>query len=176
MMIMIDDHLKILTDEDVKDFIAIDFSEYFKSIRKEQNYRKVAKSLVLTTPDEVEKYVQSNSSDNCVVHHYGVEILNLFDPELQMLNTKPEIKNKLKELLSESKKFKVQAILVLEYKKRNDHKIFHSSAKPIASDSDIKEAFRSLHQSIMTKIKKCASKDCIALNVIIKHRIKIFEC
>ena len=66
----IDDYLKILTDEDVKDFIAIDFSEYFKSIRKEQNYRKVAKSLVLTTPDEVEKYVQSNSSDNCVVHHY----------------------------------------------------------------------------------------------------------
>ena len=38
----IDDYLKILTDEDVKDFIAIDFSEYFKSIRKEQNYRKVA--------------------------------------------------------------------------------------------------------------------------------------
>ena len=91
----IDDYLKILTDEDVKGFIAIDFSEYFKSIRKEQNYRKVAKSLVLTTPDEVEKYVQSNSSDNCV-HHYNVEILNLFDPELQLIKTRPVIKNKLK--------------------------------------------------------------------------------
>ena len=48
------------------------FTEYFKSVREEQNLRKVAKLLYisLTTPDEVEKYVQSNSSDNCVVHHY----------------------------------------------------------------------------------------------------------
>ena len=93
----IDDYLKILTDEQVKDFVAINFSEYFKSIREEQNLRKVAKSLYifLTTPDEVEKYVQSNSSDNCV-HHYNVEILNLFDPELQLIKTRPVIKNKLK--------------------------------------------------------------------------------
>ena len=86
-----------MTDEEVEDFVAINFSEYFKSIREEQNLRKVAKSLYifLTTPDEVEKYVQSNSSDNCV-HHYNVEILNLFDPELQLINTKPVIKNKLK--------------------------------------------------------------------------------
>ena len=55
-----------------------------------------------------------------------------------MINTKPIIKNKLKELLSELKKFKVQSI-VLEYKKGNGHKIFHSSAKLISSDSDIDE-------------------------------------
>ena len=56
----IDDYLKILTDEEVKDFVAINFSEYFQSIREEQNLRKVAKSLYifLTTHDEVEKYVQ----------------------------------------------------------------------------------------------------------------------
>ena len=71
-----------MTDEEVKDFVAIHFSEYYKSIREEQNRRKVAKSLCifLATPDEVKKYVQSNSSDNCI-HHYNVEILNLFDPE-----------------------------------------------------------------------------------------------
>ena len=96
----IDDYLKILTDEEVKDFVTVNFSEYFKStkeklyskLNEEQNIRKVAKSLYifLTTPDEVEKYVQSNSSDNCV-HHYNVEILNLFDRELQMINTKPII-------------------------------------------------------------------------------------
>ena len=138
----IDDYLKILTDEQVKDFVAINFSEYFKSIREEQNLRKVAKSLYifLTTPDEVENYVESNFSDSCV-HHYNVEILNLFDPELQLINTKPVIKNKLKELQSELKKFKVQTILVLDYKKRNDHKIFYSSAKLIANDSDIDEAY-----------------------------------
>ena len=49
------------------------------------------------------------------MHHYNVEILNIFDPELQLINTKPMIKNKLKELLSELKKFKGQTILALDY-------------------------------------------------------------
>ena len=109
----IDDYLKILANEEVEDFIAINFSEHFKSKREEQNLRKAVKSLYifLTTSDEVEKYVQSNSSDNCV-HHYNVKILNIFDPELQSINTKPVTKKKLKELISELKKFKVQTILV----------------------------------------------------------------
>ena len=84
--------------------------------------------------------------------------MNLFDPELQLINTKPVIKNKLKELLSELKKFKVQTILVLDYKKRNDCKIFHSSAKLIGSDSEIGETFKSMHQIIMTKIKNMLVK------------------
>ena len=94
----IDDYLKISTDEEVKDFVAIKFSEYFKFVREEQNLRKVAKLLYIfpTTPDKVKKYVQSNSSDNCR-HHYNVEILNIFDQELQLITTKPVIKNKLKE-------------------------------------------------------------------------------
>ena len=89
----IDDYLRTLTDEEVKDFMAINFKEYFKSIREEQNFRKVAKLLYvfLTTPDEVEKYVQSNSFGNCI-HRYNVEILNLFDTELQLINIKPAIK------------------------------------------------------------------------------------
>ena len=98
--------------------------------------------------------MQSNSCDNCV-HNYNVQTLNLFDPELQLINTKPVIKNKLKELLSELKKFKIQTLLFLDYKKRNDRKIFHSSAKLIASDSDIDESFKSMHQHIMT------DEDCI---------------
>ena len=171
-----DDYLKISTDEEVKDFVAIKFSEYFKFVRAEQNLRKVAKLLYifLTTPDEVKKYVQSNSSNNCR-HHYNVEILNIFDRELQLIITNPVIKNKLKELLSEFKKFKVQTILVLDYMKKKDLKIFHSSAKLIASDSDIDEAFKSMHQNIMIKIKNYASKDLIVLHVIIMHS-KISEC
>ena len=45
----IGDYLKIMTDDEVKDFVVINFGEYF---------RKVAESLYifLTTPDEVEKY------------------------------------------------------------------------------------------------------------------------
>ena len=157
-----------MTDEEAKDFVAINFSEYFKSIREEQNLRKVAKLLYifLTTPDKVEKYGESNYSDNCV-HHYNVEILNLFDPELQLINTKPVIKNKLKELLSELKKFKVQTILVLDYKKRNDHKIFHPNATLIANFSDNDESFKFIHQSIITKMKNYANKNWIILDVII---------
>ena len=41
----IDDYLRILTNEEVKDFVAIDFNEYLKSTKEEQNVRKVAKSL-----------------------------------------------------------------------------------------------------------------------------------
>ena len=55
----IDHYLNILTDEEVKDFVAINFSEYFKSskLSEEQNIRKVAKSLYifLATLDEIEK-------------------------------------------------------------------------------------------------------------------------
>ena len=102
--------------------------------------------------------MQSNSSDNCV-HCYNIEILNLLDPELQLINTKPIIKNELRELLSELKKFKVHTVLVLMHKERNDHKIFHSSTKLIASDSDIDEAFIYMHQSILTKMKNYACED-----------------
>ena len=118
--------------------------------------------------------MQLNSSDK-YVHHYNIEIFNLFDTELHMINTKLMIKSKLKELLSESKNFKVETILVLKYKKRNDCKIFHSSTKLIASNSDIDEAFISMLQNIMTKIKNYASEGWFALDVIIKCSIKIFE-
>ena len=181
----IDDYFEILTDQEVKDFVVINFSEYFKStkqklyskLNEEQNLRKVTKLLYLflTTPDEVEKYVEiirSTSSDNCI-HHYNVEILNIFNLELQLINIKPIIKNKLKEFLSELRKFKIQTILVLDYKKRNERKFFHSCTKIIVCNSDINEH---LHQNIMTKIKNYACEDWIVLIVIIKQSIKNFEC
>ena len=165
-----DEYLEILTDEEVKDFVAISFSE---SIKEEKNLIKVAKSLYffLRTPNEV----QSNFPDNCI-HHYNVRTLNLFDPELQLINTKLVIKKKLNTFLNELKDFKVQTVLVLDYKKRNDYKIFHSSTKLAANDSDIDEAFKSMHQSITTKIKNYACEGWIVLDGIIKHSIKIFEC
>ena len=70
------DYLKVLTDEKVKDFVAIKFGEYFNSIIKEKSLRKVAKLLYIFLTKE-EKYVESNSSGNCI-HRYNVEILNLF--------------------------------------------------------------------------------------------------
>ena len=51
-----DDYFKILTDEEVKEFAAIKFSEYFKTKKEEKNPRKVAKSyyIFLTTPEELD--------------------------------------------------------------------------------------------------------------------------
>ena len=49
-------------------------------------------------------------------------------------------------------------------------------SKLIASDSDTDEAFKSMYQSIMAKIKNYASEDCIVLDVFIKRTIKSFDC
>ena len=64
----IDAYLKILTNDEVKDFVAINFSEYFKhtteklysKLSEEQNLRRVVESLyiLVTTPDEVGKYIE----------------------------------------------------------------------------------------------------------------------
>ena len=114
----IGDSLKILTDDEVRDFAVMNFSVYIKFTRQkvyskqsgEQNFRKVAESLCLSKiPDEVQKHVemmQSSYSDNCICH-YNIKILNLFDQELQLINTKLIIKNKFSKLLSDFKKFKV---------------------------------------------------------------------
>ena len=69
---------KNLIDDEVKDFVTINFSKYLKSMRKkfyskqneEQNLKKVGKSLYIfpTISDEVEDYakmMQSNSSEKC---------------------------------------------------------------------------------------------------------------
>ena len=38
-----EDYLRIFTDKEVKDFVLINFSEQFKSMREEQNLMNVAK-------------------------------------------------------------------------------------------------------------------------------------
>ena len=78
--------------------------------------------------------------------------------------------------LNVSKPFKVQTVLVLKHKKRGDHNIYHSCTRLTTNDSGIDEAFKSMHQSIMTKTKIYASKEWIVLDAVIKHGINIFEC
>lgn len=116
--------------------------------------------------------MQSSCSDNCICN-FDMNILNLFHPELPLINTKPIIKNKLKELLNELFSH-AQSMLLLEYKKY-DHKTFHSSAELVARNSDINETFKDMHQSIMTKIINFGSKDGVA-EIIVKHSMKIVEC
>ena len=58
------------------------------------------------------------------------------------------IKNKLKVLLRELKKFRQY-----ECKKRNNRKIFHSSTK-FSGNSDIDESFKSMYQKYYDKNEK----------------------
>ena len=91
----------------------------------------------LTTADEVEKYVQlvektetkirvqSSSSGDCLCC-YNIKIMHIYDPELQLINTKHVIKNKLKDLFGDLRKFKALKMLLSEYKKRDDHISMHN--------------------------------------------------
>ena len=69
----IDDCLKMLTDNKLKDIVVINFGACFKSTRKiAELLRKVAELIFifLATPDEVHKYgmmMQSRSSDYYVL-------------------------------------------------------------------------------------------------------------
>ena len=66
------DYLKILTDDEVKDFLVINFGEYFKStnrelyskLNKKKNIKKVTESLYifLTVPNAVEKHSDIDDS------------------------------------------------------------------------------------------------------------------
>ena len=96
----IDDCLQNIDWWERKGFVAINFSEYVKSMRREGNLRKIAKPLYIfiATPDQVENYVKPNSSNNCI-HHYNVDNLNLSDPELQLIYTKPVIKGQIKRIV-----------------------------------------------------------------------------
>ena len=78
----IDEYLELLTGEEVKDFVAINFSEYFKST-KEKSYSKLSLIKLLYISLKTSDGVQSNSSDN-YIHLCNVEILNLLDLELQL--------------------------------------------------------------------------------------------
>ena len=94
----------------------------YSNLSEGKDLRRVAEVFYtfLATPNEVEKYVeliekkyrkkitpQSSSFDNCV-RIYSIKILNLFYPDLQLINTKFVIKNKLKDLLDELKRFQAQ--------------------------------------------------------------------
>ena len=72
--------------------------------------------------------------------------------------------------------FKLQTILILQYTKKNNPQTFQTSVKLIASDSNIHETFKSMHQSILRKNKNSASQDWMVIEIIVKYGITIFEC
>ena len=80
---------------------------------------------------------------------YNVEILNSFNPELQLKDTESAIKSKLIELLTQLKGFKFMTTLVLVFKKieskdKTKYDNFYSGSKAeiIINESDTDNVFQ----------------------------------
>ena len=91
---------------------------------------------------------------------YNVDILNSFNPELQLQNTESAIKNKLKDLLYEVRGFKFVA-LVSEFRKveSDDGRKYitcysNSKAETIMNQSDIHIVFELIYGTIISNIQK----------------------
>ena len=107
--------MKILVDDGEKDFVVINFDEYFKYLREklhsklcnEQNLWKVAELLYifLTTPDKVMIWEMMLLSyfDNCI-YHFNIKVFNLFNSDLQSISTKPIIKKQIKRVVKWAEK------------------------------------------------------------------------
>ena len=96
---------------------------------------------------------------------YNDEILNSFNPELQLKDTESAVKSKLIELLTQLKSFKFVTALVLvfeniESEDKTRYENFYSSSKGeiIMNESDIDSMFQSIHTTIIIRIQKFPGK------------------
>ena len=96
---------------------------------------------------------------------YNVEILNCFNPELQLKDTESAIKSKLIKLLTQLKGFKFLTTVFLVVKKiesktKTKYDNFYSSSKAeiIINESGINDVFKSIYTTIITNIHKFLGK------------------
>lgn len=90
---------------------------------------------------------------------YNVKILNSFNSELQPKDTASAIRDKLIELLSESKDFKLVTTLVLEFRniKRDNKTLYNtfylnSRSEIIINERYIDDSFESTYSTIVLNI------------------------
>ena len=105
---------------------------------------------------------------------YNAEILNCFNPELQLKDTESAIKNKPIDLFSELKGFKFVTALVLEFKMietgdktKYDNFYLNSKAKTIINESDIDDVFESIYTTIISSIQRSLGKGSDYTQIII---------
>ena len=112
---------------------------------------------------------------------YNLEILNSFNPELQLKDTESAIKNKSGELLTQLRGFKLVTTLVLVFKKiesedKTKYDNFYSSskAKIIINESGIDDVFESVYSTIISNIQKSLTKSSgWIIDSVIDHTISI---
>ena len=92
---------------------------------------------------------------------YNVEILNSFNPELQLKDTESTINSKLIGLLTQLKGFKFVTTLVFVFKKidsedKTKYENFYSSstAEKIVNESETDDVFQSIYTTFITNIQK----------------------
>ena len=104
---------------------------------------------------------------------YNFDILNYFNPELQLKDTESGIRNRLIEILTELKSFKLMTTLVMEFKKKKKiesddatkYSTFYptSKAETVINESNIDDAFGSIYTTIISNIQKCLGKDLVLI-------------
>ena len=113
-----------------------------------------------------EKNVKLTKREHAFSSHYNFEILNSYNPELQLKDTESAIKNKLKQLMTELRGFKFVTTLVLVFKKvesedKTKYGTFYSNSKAeiIVNESDINDMFKSIYTTFISNIQKSLGKD-----------------
>ena len=112
---------------------------------------------------------------------YNVEILNSFNPKLQLEDTEFSIKNKLIELFPELRGFKFVTTLVLKSKKiesdnETNYSIFNlnSKAETILNKNDIDDVLESIYITIISNIQESFRKNSgWIIDSVIDHTINI---
>ena len=91
---------------------------------------------------------------------FNVEILNSFNPELQLKDTESATESKLTELLNQLKGFKFVKTLVLVFKKiesedktKYDNSYSNSKAEIIINESDIEDVCKLIYTTIIEACK-----------------------
>ena len=113
--------------------------------------------------------------------YYNVEILNSYNPEIQLKDTEYAIENKIIDLFTELKDLKFMTTLALEFKQiENNHKakydIFYlnSKAETIINQNDIDGVFESVYTTIISNIQKSIRKGLgWIVDSVIDHSIDI---
>ena len=113
-----------------------------------------------------EKNVKLTKREHAFSSSYNFEILNSYNPELQLKDTESAIKNKLKQLMTELRGFKFVTTLVLVFKKvesedKTKYGTFYSNSKAeiIVNESDINDMFKSIYTTFISNIQKSLGKD-----------------
>ena len=147
-----------------------------------KKYVLVALYIVIFWTKKIEKIKQEHAFKG-YASIYNVEILDYFNPELQLKDTESAIKSKPIECLTQLKGFKFVITLVLvfekiesEFKTKYDNIYLSSKVEIIIYESGIDDVFKSACATIITNIQKSLEKGSgWIIDSVVDHTISISQ-